>query len=276
MTITLTIALRVILTADPTSALILTSTLTLILGGASGGTIASVINIFASLTMKTILEVGNPYLLNPRDSVSGNPLQASDKSVSSVNKDTLGFFYDKIEGNWMSPWIMQGIDTRIVHRSNALTNFSYGQNLIYRELQKSPNMMVAAAASVLGALVAPLLFFSLTRNFINYFLPKQGEGPTEYERENGFFKVAFWGRGQQSGKEVIIRGGVKALKGDPGYKQTAKFAAEAGVCLAMDQNLPPMYGILTPSTAMGTVLIDRLKNKGVEFYMGEDPNPNAK
>ena len=54
------------------------------------------------------------------------------------------------------------------------------------------------------------------------------------------------------------------------YRQTAKFIAESGVALALDTAvLPPMYGILTPSTALGTVLMERLKAKGVDFYIGE-------
>ena len=53
-------------------------------------------------------------------------------------------------------------------------------------------------------------------------------------------------------------------------RQTAKFVAESGVSLALDEAvLPPMYGILTPSTAMGCVLMERLKKRGIDFYIGE-------
>jgi short subunit dehydrogenase-like uncharacterized protein len=46
--------------------------------------------------------------------------------------------------------------------------------------------------------------------------------------------------------------------------------AESGVSLALDEAvLPPMYGILTPSTAMGCVLMDRLKKRGIDFYIGD-------
>lgn len=42
--------------------------------------------------------------------------------------------------------------------------------------------------------------------------------------------------------------------------------SEAAVCLAQDQaSLPPLYGILTPSTAMGSVLRERLHRRGIEF-----------
>lgn len=54
------------------------------------------------------------------------------------------------------------------------------------------------------------------------------------------------------------------------HRQTAKFVAEAGISLALDSSsLPDMYGVLTPSTAMGTVLLEKLRAKGVDFYIGE-------
>ena len=53
-------------------------------------------------------------------------------------------------------------------------------------------------------------------------------------------------------------------------RQTALLVAESGVSLALDDAiLPPMYGILTPSTAMGCVLMERLKKRKVDFYIGE-------
>ena len=53
-------------------------------------------------------------------------------------------------------------------------------------------------------------------------------------------------------------------------RQTAKFIAEAGIALALDdERLPKMYGVLTPSTGLGSTLLERLKVKGVDFYIGE-------
>jgi short subunit dehydrogenase-like uncharacterized protein len=42
--------------------------------------------------------------------------------------------------------------------------------------------------------------------------------------------------------------------------------AESALCLARDQDrLPANYGILTPSTAMGSTLRQRLVARGIEF-----------
>lgn len=37
--------------------------------------------------------------------------------------------------------------------------------------------------------------------------------------DNGFLNIGFWGRGNTpDGKEVILKGGVIAKNGDPGYR----------------------------------------------------------
>lgn len=41
---------------------------------------------------------------------------------------------------------------------------------------------------------------------------------------------------------------------------------EAALCLALDRDrLPDRYGVLTPATAMGDVLVDRLRAAGLTF-----------
>lgn len=54
-----------------------------------------------------------------------------------------------------------------------------------------------------------------------------GEGPSKETRDNGFFWIDFFAKGQLSdGKEVVCRGTVGSDKGDPGYKETAKVCRE--------------------------------------------------
>jgi short subunit dehydrogenase-like uncharacterized protein len=55
-----------------------------------------------------------------------------------------------------------------------------------------------------------------------------------------------------------------AASGDPGYAATALMLAESGLCLALDP-APGPGGILTPASAMGTKLLDRLRRAGMTF-----------
>ncbi len=81
--------------------------------------------------------------------------------------------------------------------------------------------------------------------------------------------MKLWGRGtDKAGQEVLVTGGVTALHGDPGYRQTAKMIAETAVSLALDKDsLPLTYGVLTPASALGSVLRQRLNARGMDFYL---------
>jgi short subunit dehydrogenase-like uncharacterized protein len=52
---------------------------------------------------------------------------------------------------------------------------------------------------------------------------------------------------------------------DPGYGSTSKMLSESAICLAKD-NLDNISGVITPSTAMGDFLLERLiKKSGLTF-----------
>ena len=84
-------------------------------GGISGGTYASLSNVrIEALKDKKIFQIlKNPYGLNPHGSMHGN-----DK------KDLKKIVFDKISNNWIAPFVMASINTKIVRRSNALSNLN--------------------------------------------------------------------------------------------------------------------------------------------------------
>ena len=52
-------------------------------------------------------------------------------------------------------------------------------------------------------------------------------------------------------------------RGDPGYAATAVMLGQSGLALALDgDRLPDRAGSLTPATALGTVLVERLRAAG--------------
>lgn len=61
-------------------------------------------------------------------------------------------------------------------------------------------------------------------------MPKPGEGPTEEERETGFYDILYIAE-TADGRRLRC-----AVKGDrdPGYGSTSKILAEAGLALALD------------------------------------------
>ena len=83
-------------------------------GGASGGTIASMVNMVKEAVNDPDLrrELKDPYSLCPPD------------HSFSVAQPDVKIAYDNVYGGWIAPFVMAGINTRVVHRSNALTNNS--------------------------------------------------------------------------------------------------------------------------------------------------------
>ncbi|MEM8497745.1 MAG: saccharopine dehydrogenase NADP-binding domain-containing protein [Pseudomonadota bacterium] len=228
-------------------------------GGASGGTIASIINLTKEATKDPALrkELANPYATCPPD------------HGFTVRQHNVKVEYDEDFSSWMAPFVMAAINTRVVHRSNALKNKAYGEQFKYQEAMmtgkgsKGKNaarmMLWGLGGFMIGAAVAPVRW-TLER----FVLPKPGEGPSEEEQLNGGFRLILLGD-TDSGEQ--IRCEVTGDR-DPGYGSTAKMISQAAACLAHDIADDTSGGFWTPATLLGDPLIQRLEaHAGLEFSL---------
>jgi len=226
-------------------------------GGASGGTIASMLNAFNEVAKDSEVrkQMQNPYAVCPQGMRKG----VRQKNVASPE-------YDETMGRWLAPFIMAGINTRVVHRSNALAGHPWGADFRYDESMMMGDgfkgrMKATSVAAGLGGFVA-MVAIPPTRALLQKFaLPKPGEGPTPEEQEAGFFDIRFYGK-TASGKTITTK-----VTGDrdPGYGSTGKMLGEAAVCLAQDVD-DVAGGFPTPSAVFGQKLIDRLQaHAGLKF-----------
>lgn len=190
-------------------------------GGASGGTLASVFNIFESLSMKELLELLNPFYLNPRE-VSTNKVEAphDNKALLAQSADCKFMGYDKVTGSWTMPYLMQAVDTRLVNRSNAVSGFKYGRTFVFSERMVVPNMIVALLGSVALSVFQLMVVLPFTRFFIKKVVPQPGQGPSQDMLDNGFFTAKLWAKALHpaTGQEVLVQASVQAFNGDPGYR----------------------------------------------------------
>ncbi|MEL6803296.1 MAG: saccharopine dehydrogenase, partial [Bacteroidota bacterium] len=100
---------------------------------------------------------------------------------------------------------------------------------------------------------------------VDRFLPDPGEGPSELQRESGYYKLLFFLSFADGQKAKVTVTGDR----DPGYGSTSKMLAESAICLAKDE-LNDQFGVITPSTAMGEALLKRLENHaGLSFKYEE-------
>jgi len=230
-------------------------------GTASGGTLASMMNIVEEARKdRSIARIlADPYALNPEGERTGPD-----------GRDQQSVIHDADVGYWTAPFIMAGINTRVVRRSNALAGFPYGRDFRYREAVltgKGLGGWLKAAMMSFGLGMFLLgVSFSPTRAFLKKFiLPKPGEGPDRDLQKNGFFNLMQVGKLPDG---TVIRTRITGDQ-DPGYGSTSKMLAEAAVCLAKDE-LASAGGVLTPATAMGGPLLERLRRKaGLTFDIAD-------
>ena len=216
-------------------------------GGISGGTYNSLSNVLeeARADKKVRETLNNPYGLNPIDKQFGPDRQDLKKVV-----------FDKISNSWIAPFVMAGINTKIVRRSHALSNFKYGTKFAYNEAiltGKTISGQIKGYISLMPIFFATRKKGSLIKNLVDYILPKAGEGPSEKNRVKGYYNIRFYLTVGQTTYLSKVKGDM-----DPGYGSTSKMLAESAVCLALDKTTKS-FGILTPSIALGDSLLKRLE-----------------
>jgi short subunit dehydrogenase-like uncharacterized protein len=210
-------------------------------GGLNGGTLASVINMYESGADKAI---GDPFLLSP--SITRPPRE--------LGRDPVRSFYDPDLKASVAPFVMSRINTRVVRRSCSML----GIDFVYQEYMKLGDPASALVAASFGSLFEHSMHYAPIRNFVRTVAPKPGEGPSEQTMDHGWFRCELFGRttGGRTAQGMI------SDQGDPGNRVTVKCLCESALALALDE-LPNRAGVLTPSTALGDALVNRLRARGM-------------
>jgi len=221
-------------------------------GGVSGGTVDSLRAQVDALKAQPSLRgvVADPYALSPDRSAEPELGPESDTVVVG-----------RSDGRWTGPFVMAPFNTRIVRRSNALQDWAYGRSFRYSETMSfgsspaGPLLAAGTAAGVVG--LGAGLGFGPSRAVLDRVLPAPGNGPGEKARSAGHFRMEITAMTTSGARYRTT----VAAKGDPGYAATAVMLGQSGLCLALDE-LPKGGGVLTPATAMGELLADRLRSAG--------------
>ncbi len=226
-------------------------------GGASGGTIASMLNLVEEAAADPSLRklLADPYVLNPPDLRSG-PRQT----------EVVRPMRDEASGQWMAPFVMAAVNTRVVQRSHALLGRPWGNDFRYDEAVLTGEGPLGAAKA--GGMVAGMgAFMGLTalgptRKALTRVLPKPGDGPSPEAQVAGHFDLRFFGA-TAGGERLRTR-----VTGDrdPGYGCTARMLGEAAAALVGLDHGEVGGGFWTPSTALGDRLVERLEaHAGMRF-----------
>lgn len=226
-------------------------------GGPSGGTIASGLATFEEMARDPAVArtMADPFALTPG---FRGPAQPDEEWAT----------YDDKAHSWTAPFMMAPINTKNVHRTNALRGHPWGADFVYDERMMTGDgplgQQRAKALARTTRVQNVMLGFAPARAVLRRFvLPKPGQGPSKHQRETGRYEVLFVG---ETADGRTLKATVKGDR-DPGYGSTSKMIAESALCLLNETDRSQAAGgVWTAGAAMGLALVRRLQaHAGLSF-----------
>jgi short subunit dehydrogenase-like uncharacterized protein len=219
------------------------------LAGPSGGTLATRAAMAnAPDSVKQIM--ADPFGLGGR--VSGNRPEDSDKTLSTVAKDEVG---------WLAPFNYAFLDTRVVRRANVMHQLMggglYGPVFNHQEYILCPTEEIAQEIKKRAGSTKKEEEDLKAKG--RYFA--QGQGPSMEEMKGSWIRYTTVARTEDKEQvKLVFNFDVEA------YYATAQITTEVAICLAMARDQLPYAGkggVLSPSVACGQMLVDRLLANGM-------------
>lgn len=211
-------------------------------GTFSGGTFASAVNAMS--------EMG-------KNMFSGKKKEEKSEKPKTKRRIENKIYFEKDLDKWALP--MPVIDPWIVQRTSQYrkdifgNDFEYAQFLSMQSLPKALGLVAGVGAVIVGAQIPPV------KNLMLQYR-KSGEGPTKEQRDKSYFKLTFIGESETKKVKTKVSGG------DPGYTETSKMLSETALTLLDNLGkLPLKGGIVTPAGTLGSLLIEKLQSKGINF-----------
>lgn len=164
---------------------------------------------------------------------------------------------------WQAPFIMAYVNAEVVRWSHSLRSEGI-KSLVYQESMVLPDFKTAFVAHVGLIMGGSLILNPITKYLVKLLIPQSGQGPSYDDMENKHY-LAVWGEGVGvNGSRVES---LMWLPKDAGCLETARMLVESGLCLALQEKELPVSkgGFMTPSVALGEVLMQRLLETGTKF-----------
>lgn len=198
---------------------------------------------------------------------------------------------------WTAPFVMSFVNERVARRSAALLPEIYsccgsgeggeeggegreeqGEEVPrITEGQALPNVVAAALVSSIMALGSALCKLGAFRALVRRVLPKRGSGPSDELCRGGNWRMDAVAvtRVDANGRRHVVRAVAEDPRRDPGYYGTARMLLELGIAMATQESELREAGclsggFLTPATAGGEVLVERLNRAGMRFEVVRD------
>ncbi|MCP5074638.1 MAG: saccharopine dehydrogenase [Rhodobacteraceae bacterium] len=241
-----------------------TTRVTRMKGGFSGGTAASFLNAMRLRETDPDFDrlSQDPYALCPEGEQQGP--DGPDRMMP------LKVTWDNDLQAWTKPFFMGPMNSKVVRRSNAIMGYPYGRDFIYQETALTTcgigGWWAAMRYALFGRLFLIAMSIPWTRGLLERrVLPRSGEGPSKEVRESGSYELVLVGEMPDG---TILKARITG-QGDPGVRSTTLMLTEAAFCLAEDEgSISVGGGFWTPASAMGKLLRDRITaHAGLTFEL---------
>ena len=220
-------------------------------GSFSGGTIRSIGEAQSSGDAK---READPFLLGPND-----------RSPEPVERDPRGIRYDRELGAWALFSPLGVSDTRAVRRSAVLREW----HVVFQEYLAFDSAARAAATwGVLGGFRAAMRWRP-TRSLLGRLADSGEKSDDKWHDSSYDLRVV---GNSADGRRASVR--VHGI-GDAGNRITVLCAYACALTLAIDEPaLPEVFGVVTPSVAMGDHLVARLRAAGLSIEVDDLQSSN--
>jgi len=234
-------------------------------GAPSGGTLATIFNIFETYTLKQILAAGKPGSMSalPIATMPSGGLLSTLLGVRAV--PALGTLVNSIQA---------AADGPLVHRSWSLYRTSavqfqeqadaYGATFNFSCYMNARNIFTGALMTLALALSSVFLLIPPVRWLLAKLVTQAGSGATEEESQYDFLE--YRGLAISANDQDHQRAFGKLRFDGSAYHVTAIFMVEAAATLLYDGDDVPARkmqgGLLTPAT-LGDAYVDRLRRAGL-------------
>ncbi|KAL5531759.1 hypothetical protein ACEPAF_5321 [Sanghuangporus sanghuang] len=226
-------------------------------GGVSGGTIASYLNLLDTVSRKEFAASQAPDFISPIKLRESHSIKFV-SSLPIVRPKQYGSLFPLLPYNISVVQRTRGLfqTNEEKYDANATDNVNllpaYSDDYWHTESWASPNRFSAFFSSLRVALSSTFMMFRPLRQLAKRFLPAPGQGPSEEALPKGSLEM----------HNISISTPLPST----GYALTSVMAPEVALALLMPrEKLPPLAhqgGILTPMTALGPLLIERLSATG--------------
>ena len=243
-------------------------------GGLNGGTIATMLNKLASggdnqRVGADVLVAASRYneITKKKTAEAQNNTPKPPALIQPKGAQFFGFVR-RIK-RWSAPFIMSGVNARVVYRSVSDTQKagSYSFKRFGYSEQSSLGRWYAPLSfittSILLLSLASLGPFAWFRRILSRVVPAPGQGPSEESIEQGFMRLHVFAKSSSGQKEELQC----FFSGDPSNKATVFFLVQSSILLLQEldaKSLAPA-GFHTPYTAFGDALEHQLTSHGYEI-----------